>query len=187
MIVIFTEEASMRECLKVIIPKLWPNSVEGSDWMVLAFQGKSDLEKSFPKKMRRWNYGNPHFVILRDNDGGDCFVLKQKLCDIAKPYQKPFSVRIVCQELESWLLGDLKAIKRAYPKAAIEKNKAKFRKPDELGNAAQELGRLIDVRAKIDRAKTIGRHLDFRENRSRSFNIFLEKFRRLIQARGDGD
>ena len=92
MIVIFTEEASMRECLKVIIPKLWPNSVEGSDWMVLAFQGKSDLEKSFPKKMRRWNYGNPHFVILRDNDGGDCFVLKQKLCDIAKPYQKPFSV-----------------------------------------------------------------------------------------------
>ena len=172
MIVLFTEEESMGECLKVIIPKLWPNSGGGLDWMGLSFQGKSDLEKSIPNKMRGWNYGNPHFVILRDNDSGDCFVLKQKLCDIAKPYKKPFSVRIVCQELESWLLGDMEAIKRAYPKAAVPKNKAKFRKPDELGNASQELARLINVHTKIDRAKNIGRYLNFQENRSRSFNIF---------------
>ena len=65
MIVLFTEEESMGECLKVIIPKLWPNSVGGLDWMVLSFQGKSDLEKSIPNKMRGWNYGNPHFVIRK--------------------------------------------------------------------------------------------------------------------------
>lgn len=187
MIVLLTEEESMRECLKVIIPKLWPNSVEGVDWMVLSFQGKSDLEKSIPKKMRGWHYGNPHFVILRDNDGGDCFVLKRKLCNIAKPYKKPFSVRIVCQELESWLLGDMAAIKQAYPKAAVPKNKAKFRKPDELGNAAQELARLIKVHTKINRTKNIGQYLNLGENRSQSFCVFLNKFRQLIQVCGDGD
>lgn len=187
MIVILTEEESMRECLKVIIPKLWPNSVEGVDWVVLSFQGKSDLEKSIPKRMKGWNYGNPHFVILRDNDGGDCFVLKRKLCNIANEGRKPFHVRIVCQELESWLLGDLAAIKQAYPKAVVQKNKAKFRKPDELGNAAQELARLINVPTKINRTKNIGRYLNLRENRSQSFNIFLDKFRQLIQVRGDGD
>ena len=149
--------------------------------------GQKRSGKVNPKKMRGWHYGNPHFVILRDNDGGDCFVLKRKLCNIAKPYKKPFSVRIVCQELESWLLGDMAAIKQAYPKAAVRKNKAKFRKPDELGNAAQELARLIKVHTKINRAKNIGRYLNLQKNRSQSFCVFLNKFRQLIQVCGDGD
>jgi len=52
MIVLLTEEQSMGECLKVVIPQLWPDSVQGVDWLVLSFQGKSDLKKSIPKKMR---------------------------------------------------------------------------------------------------------------------------------------
>ena len=184
MIVLLTEEPSMRECLEVIIPKLWPGSIKGTDWLALSFQGKSDLERSIPKKMEGWNYGNPHFIILRDKDSGDCFVIKQKLYDIANQFQKPFHVRIVCQELESWLLGDLEAIRRAYPQATV-REKAKFRKPDRLANASQELGSLISVRAKIDRAKNISHWFDFTRNKSESFNVFINTMEQLIQERGD--
>ncbi len=88
---------------------------------------------------------------------------------------------IVCQQLESWLLGDLQAIKQAYPKAPI-KDKAKFRDPDRLTNASQELANLINVRAKIERAKNIGRHLNFKENRSRSFHVFINTFTQLVHS-----
>ncbi len=181
MIVLLTEEPSMRAFLETILPELWPNSIRGVHWMVLSFQGKSDLESSITRKLRQWHYGNPHFLILRDNDGGDCLAVKQRLCDIAGASGKPFHVRIVCQQLESWLLGDLQAIGKAYPKASI-RNAAKFRCPDRLTNASQELENLVNVRAKIGRAETIGRYIDCCENRSPSFHFFINTLTHLIQA-----
>ena len=170
----------MGECLKVIISQLWTGSREGADWLVLSFQGKSDLKRSIPKKMKGWNYGNPHFIILQDNDGGDCIATKQELCNIADSCEKSFHVRIVCQELESWLLGDLEAIRRAYPQAKVQA-RAKFRKPDKLRNASQELGRLINVQAKVQRAKIISQQLDLTKNKSESFNVFIKTLQQLIQ------
>ena len=143
MIVFLTEEESMKGCLEVILPQLWPGSWEGVNWLVLSFQGKSDLEKSIPQKMRAWNYGNPHFIILRDGDGGDCVEIKRKLHDLAFSHGKPFHVRIVCQELESWLLGDLDAVKCAYPQAKIpSRMKKKFREPDILEKPSEKLKKI---------------------------------------------
>jgi len=183
MIVLLTEEPSMRECLEVIIPKLWPGSIKGTDWLALSFQGKSDLERSIPKKMEGWNYGNPHFIILRDKDSGDCFVIKQKLYDIANQFQKPFHVRIVCQELESWLLGDFDAIKLAYPRMEDISSRPKFRNPDALTNPSQQLDSLVNERAKINRAKNISQHFDLTANRSKSFNVFIATLRAEIRKR----
>lgn len=173
----------MKECLEILIPRLWPNSISGKDWIVLSFQGKSDLEKSIPKKMSSWNYGNPHFIILRDNDGGDCFAMKRRLCDIAQRGNRPFQVRMVCQELESWLLGDLDAIKRAYPRMAAARNRARFRDPDALINPSQQLDSLVNERTKIDRAKNISQHFDLNANRSKSFNVFVATLRAEIRKR----
>ena len=78
MIVLLTEEPSMGECLELIIPALWPNSTRGVHWMILSFSGKTDLEQSIRGKMQGWTYGNPHFVILRDNDGADCIATKRR-------------------------------------------------------------------------------------------------------------
>ena len=181
MIVLLTEEESMKQYLEVLIPKLWPGSTEGMDWMVLSFQGKSDLERSIPKKMANWSCRNPHFIILRDNDGGNCFTIKQKLRTIANPSKKSFHVRIVCQQLESWLLGDLGAVKLAYPGVTVRK-RAKFREPDQLTNASQELEKLVHERAKILRAKKIGEHSDFEKNTSQSFNVFVKTLRQLIRT-----
>jgi len=180
MIVLLTEEQSMGECLKVVIPQLWPDSMQGVDWLVFSFQGKSDLKKSIPKKMREWDYGNPHFIILQDKDGGNCVAIKQELCKIAYPHNKPFHVRIVCHELESWLLGDLEAIRRAYPQAEVQ-DKAKFRNPDRLGNASQELERLIKTETKVQPAKSIGQYFDLTRNKSKSFNVFIGTLKQLIE------
>ncbi len=179
MIVLLTEEQSMTECLKAIISKLWPDSWKGKHWSVLSFQGKSDLKNSIPKKMKGWNYGNPHFIILQDKDGGDCVTIKQELCSISHQCGRPFHVRIVCQELESWLLGDLEAIRQAYPQKKIQ-NKAKFRNPDNLGNASQELERLINTKAKVQRAERISQHFDLTKNKSKSFNVFIRTLKQLI-------
>ncbi len=129
------------------------------------------MEKSIPKKMRSWNYGNPHFIILRDNDGGDCFAVKRRLRATAQRWNRPFHVRIVCQELESWLLGDFNAIKRAYPRIAGVSNRPKFRNPDDLTNPSQQLDSLVNERAKIRRAKNISQHFDLTANRSKNLNV----------------
>lgn len=181
MIIFLTEEQSMGECLKVVLPQLWPGSREGLDWQVLSFRGKGHLKKSIPKRIKRWgDYGNPHFIILQDNDNGNCVAIKQKLYNIACLHGKPFHVRIVCQELESWLLGDLEAVRRAYPQVEIQA-KAQFRNPDKLGNASQELGRLINIQAKIQRAKNISQHFNLTKNKSKSFNVFIRTLKQLIE------
>ena len=173
----------MKECLEVLIPRLWPNSISGKNWIVLSFQGKNDLEKSIPKKMRSWNYGNPHFIILRDNDGGDCLAMKRRLCDIAQRGNRPFHVRIVCQALESWLLGDFDAIKQAYPRIAAVSNRPKFRNPDALTNPSQHLDSLVNEHTKTDRAKNISQQFDLTANRSKSFNVFISTLRAEIRKK----
>src|SRR5580698_6282898 len=106
-IIFMTEEESMGKTLRELLPKLFPGFLEYEHWLILEHNGKSDLEASYPRKMREWREPNVKFVILRDNDGANCRKLKRQL--ISKiPHGTPeFLIRIVCQELESWFLGDL--------------------------------------------------------------------------------
>lgn len=46
---------------------------------IIHHQGKSDLERSYPRKMKEWREKDVRFIILRDNDGSDCLVLKKGL------------------------------------------------------------------------------------------------------------
>lgn len=181
MIVFLCEEESLSPVLKTLMNRDFPDSTEGIDWQTITFQGKSDLEKNFPHRMKNWNYNTPHFVILRDNDGGDCIQLKERLSSKAQSAGKPFSIRIVCQELESWLIGDLEAIETTYPhsKAWSYKEKSKFRNPDLLGNASEELTTLIGTRSKVGRSLKISENLNLDRNRSHSFNVLRCKIQEL--------
>lgn len=182
MIVFLTEEESMRATLERIIPRFWPDKVVGVDWIALSFQGKTDLEKNIIPKMRGWNFGVPHFVILRDQDGGDCVILKTKLSEIAAQGGHRFTVRVVCNELESWLLGELDAVEAAYPasRAGRYRNTARFRNPDVLGSASDELSRLIDVTGKVGRAGAIASFFDPVRCTSRSFQVFWRTVKALL-------
>jgi len=181
MIVILSEERSMRDTLVPLFERLHPNLVEGIHWQIIHFQGKADLEKNFPRKMKAWSYLSPHFIILRDNDGADCQTLKVKLAERAASTGRAFHIRIVCQELESWFLGDLAAIEAAYPSSNASKfsGTAKYRDPDRLTNASSELAKITSVSGKTSRAHAIAKHLQPEINRSKSFQVFLKTFQSL--------
>jgi hypothetical protein len=174
MIVFLTEEPSMRVTVESLLGVHFPERVRSVDWLVLEYEGKSDLEGNFPRKMRAWKYGNPHFVILRDADGQDCVKLKRRLEALASAAGGRCTVRIVCQELESWLLGDSAAVCGAYPECRFSNDEAKFRDPDCLNNSSQILHELTRERSKPLRASRIAAHLDPSRNVSRSFQVFFE-------------
>ncbi len=181
-IIFLVEEESMTVTLRQLLPKIFPNWHENVDWIPLTHRGKTDLERSIPKKLRGWQEEGVRFVILRDNDGGDCRLRKKELRELAVDRSDDeLLIRIVCQELESWLLGDLNAVKKAFPQSHLNPNRlpAKYRDPDRLGNAADELTKLVGTKAKVSRAKKISECLDLTNNRSHSFNAFIAGLRRL--------
>jgi len=184
MIVFLTEEESIKAPLMAILTQLWPDSHEGLDWQIISFPGKAALEKRMVTKMQSWTYNNPHFVIVRDNDGGDCAALKQRLCSSVSPLNKSFHIRIICQELESWFLGDLQAVESAFPavKADQQNQKSKYRNPDQLNNASQELEKITGLSGKVSRSESISKHLNLSQNRSHCFNLIVKTLKQLIPA-----
>ena len=124
---------------------------------------------------------------LRDQDTGDCHVIKQSLIDKCNAAGRPDAlVRIACSELESWYLGDLAAIETALSLTNLSRHQrsSKFRNPDILGNAAQELDQLTKgVYQKVGGSREIGKHLslDIVSNRSTSFRVFVEGLSRIVR------
>jgi len=53
-IIFMTEEASMEATLRTLLPKLFQDFREFEHWLILHHQGKSDLERSYPRKMTEW-------------------------------------------------------------------------------------------------------------------------------------
>ncbi len=182
MIVILCEERSMRDTLAILLARHYPHLVEGIHWQIVFFQGKADLEKNFIAKMRSWSHLSPHFIILRDNDGADCTIVKERLRKRAHTTGKPYHIRLVCQELESWFLGDLLAVEAAFPTSNASKflNTAKYRNPDRLTNASDELARLTQVLGKTSKATAISPHLDLDRNTSHSFRLLFKTFATLF-------
>jgi hypothetical protein len=180
-LVFMLEEPSMRQALLGFLPRLLPDEVL---FQIIPHEGKSDLERSLPTKLKAWREPGVRFVVIRDNDGGDCVALKHRLAAICAESGRPDSlVRIACQELEAWFLGDLAAVARAMdqPALARKQNTKKYRDPDRLGNAPQEMDRLWPGYRKTDGARRIGRELSTDGNRSKSFQVFVAGLKKLLE------
>ena len=171
----------MSAALDALMARHYSHLVKGMDWFLIDFNGKSDLESGFPSRMKKWNYGAPLFVILRDNDGSNCKELKQKLDDLAAPTGKPFKVRVVCQQLESWFLGDHQAVKSAFPRCRFTNETEKYRDPDKMTNAADEIAKLTGDYSKVGRASLIAPHLEPTRNVSRSFQVFFATLQKHLE------
>ncbi len=180
-LVFLLEEASIVEVLKVLVPRIVPEHVTCH---FVPHEGKGDLEKSIPRKLRAWRTSGVRFVVVRDKDEADCRSVKQKLRDLCKQGRRPDTlVRIVCHHLESWYLGDLAAVERAFGLNGIARrqNNRKFRDPDALANAEQELRKLVPEYQKIAGSRDIAHHLDLSNNRSHSFGVFFAGVRALLE------
>lgn len=134
---ILVEEASMEECLRNILPKVIPEKWKlDENVFIRKHQGKSDLKKSIRTKLPVYNNWHEPIsvIILHDQDSADCKELKNQLVQMTSSFDKSILIRIVCRELESWYLGDLLAIERAYPNFKYKSylNKQNLKNPDNL-------------------------------------------------------
>lgn len=182
------EEASMAEVLKIILPKILPDGWQLYNNVFLrVHEGKSDLQKSIPKKFKAYSHFTPKVgvIIMHDQDSFDCKSLKNVLTDLCRQpgVEIPFLIRIVCRELESWYLGDMPAIEAAYPNFKSEKfmKKSKFRNPDTC-NAKDELRKILPELQQIGSAQAISPHLKIGDNRSESFNQFISGLIRFMNT-----
>lgn len=185
------EEESMKSLLKVILPKIMPEKwVLEENVFLRPHQGKGDLMRSIPKKMRAYSHSSYKvgLVILHDKDSNDCIQLKDEILSLAQGISDcpPCLVRIVCTELESWYLADFDALQNAYPKITVigkNRNKSKFRHPDSITNAAEELQKLIPEYQKIRGSEAIAPHLNVHisnDTRSKSFYHFVTGLQRFL-------
>lgn len=180
-LVFFLEETSAEEMLKGLLPRLLP---EQFHFRCVPFEGKQDMEKQLKGKLRGRRTPNTYFVVLRDKDNGDCRQIKHNLEKICKTANRPdVLIRIACHELESWYLGDLKAVEEGLGIHGLstKQNQGKFRNPDNLANPAQVFkGLTNNVYQKMSGSRSIGPRLSLENNRSHSFTVFISGIKKLI-------
>ncbi|WP_242468233.1 DUF4276 family protein [Burkholderia plantarii] len=125
----------MAALLNGLLPRLIPGWRETIDFLCVPHEGKSDLDRSIPRKLQGWREPGVRFVVVRDNDNADCVAIKTRLATLCRDAGRPDTlVRLVCQELESWYVGDLVALATAYPDVEINttRYRKRFAKPDSL-------------------------------------------------------
>jgi hypothetical protein len=194
------EEPSAEAALKNLAPKLMGEDIALN---IHVFQGKRDLLKNLPKRLRgyrRWLPDDWYIVVLIDKDQEDCAKLKKKLEEIAHNegfitrsdtgHDGKFQVinRIAIEELESWFFGDVTALEITYPRIPRFLNRRRnFRNPDSIHNAAETLERVLKGAGyyrggmpKIEVARRISLHMDPSRNISKSFQVFWGALQNLI-------
>ena len=180
---ILTEEKSMEVFLRGFLPRILPAGIVlDQNCFIHSHEGKSDLVKSIPKKMK----ADPHFteevrvLIIHDHDSNSCVVLKESLEKLCSN-EVHHLVRIACRELENWYLGDFDALENVFPEIRAEKyaRKAKYRFPDRL-NGAEELRLLTTKFSKIQTAREICKYIDTERNKSISFNHLVSGLQKLL-------
>ncbi|MCL5123682.1 MAG: DUF4276 family protein [Deltaproteobacteria bacterium] len=186
-LVFLVEEESAEQMLSVIMPRLLEatGNADNVAYQILPFEGKSDLEKKLCRRLRGWRKPVTRFVIIRDQDSGDCRMIKEKLLQLCQEAGKSDClVRIACHELESFYLGDLAAVEAGLSLNGLSQRQRqkKYRAPDSVASPSQELIRITGKRyQKVAGSRAISRHLDLENNKSHSFNVLVDGIRRLIE------
>ena len=183
-LIFLLEEPSIATVLNEILPKIIPATIS---FNCVPHQGKQDLAKSIATKIRAFKRFSPEtkFIIVHDQDSHDCRKLKAELLEICQTAGQPNAmIRIICHELESWFLGDLTAVEKAYnlkPRSlSRQQSNRKYRNPDQLNSAKQELSSLVQEYYAGTHSKKIVPHLSLTENTSHSFQVFIKGIYQLI-------
>lgn len=199
---ILVEEPSMEVCLRELLPKLVGETVS---FQVYPSQCKEEQLDQLLIRLRgytSWLLPTWRIVVVVDQDDDECQELKRKLEETAaRAGLKTRTVagdptwqlvnRIAIEELEAWFLGDMEAIRAAYPRIPpTAEHKARFRNPDNIrGGTWEALERLLQQAGyfkgglrKIEVARQISPHLNPQRNRSHSFQVFREAIQESVAA-----
>lgn len=178
-LIFLLEEPSTKHLLDILLPKILPEDVE---FQTIPHNGKRDLERSIPRKLRGWNEpGDIRFVILHDQDTQNCVQLKQSLLKLCEGSQRPVLVRIACQEMEAWYFGDMNAVAFAYDKPRLRQisGQRRYRVSDQIPSPKEDLRKLVPEHQQIAGAKRVAPHMSIENNTSESFRQFVSGVRRL--------
>ena len=176
--VFLLEERSMKFLLEGLLPRIFPDMM----FLCIAHEGKSDLAKSIPRKLRAWREPGVRFVVLQDKDQSDCVTLKQKLVTLCADAGRPDTlVRIVCHELEAWYLGEPDALAEAFGDERLRSigRRARFRDPDSVQQPSRALKDLVPEFQRVNGARRISDFLSRERNTSTSFRTLLSGLDRL--------
>jgi len=183
---IFTEEPSLKKVFDVILPKILPEQVL---FRIYPHQGKQDLEKALTHTIPSISkIPGSKILITRDQDTDDCKKVKSELMNLVmNNCHCDYYVRIICKELESWFIGDLKAVESAFPrfKASQFENKSKYRNVDKISKPSAELLRLIPefnnkrFLPKLEVSEKIAIHMNPENNKSKSFSHTITAIKKL--------
>ncbi len=197
----FVEDRSMEAALGGLLPRVLPTI----DAQVHSFQGKPDLLKNLPARLRAmasWLPDTWRIVIVLDADRDDCIDLRSRLDRVAsdaglvlRGETSAWQVvnRLAIEELEAWYFGDWTAVCHAYPRVpATVPSQARYRDPDRIrGGTWEALERVLQAAGyfsgglrKIEAAQEIGRHLDLARNTSASFGKLREVLVELASGAG---
>ncbi len=197
---ILVEERSAEHALRALLPRI----VSRVDFEIRVFQGKPDLLKKLPDRLKGYAgwiaRADTCLVVLVDRDNDDCLRLKADMEQMAAAaglltatsasVSRPPAVvnRIAVEELEAWFFGDVPALCAAYSRIPVSLGQqAKYRDPDAIaGGTCEALERVLQARgyhsgglAKVAAATAIAQHMNV-EARSRSFQVFRDGVRRLV-------
>ena len=180
-IVFLLEEPSMRALLEGLLPRLFP----GLSFLCVPHEGKTDLERNIRDTLRNWRTPGDRFVILRDSDDADCTTLKDRIRRLCHDGRREDTlIRIVCQELESWYLGDPDAMAAAFNDNALRSiaNRPRYRRPDDITKPSNHIKRLVGEYGKIAGARLMAQNMTRDRNRSHSFGVFVSGIERMVNS-----
>jgi hypothetical protein len=194
------EEPSMEVALTALVPRL---VADVATFRIHAFTGKRDLLRNLPHRLQayariRRSWPGLLIVVLVDRDDRDCITLKNDLERMS--YEVGLRTRthpgssgefdvinwLAIEELEAWFLGDVPAIKQAYPGVPETlADRARYRNPDAIrGGTWEALEEILQGAghhkgglSKIRAARDIAPLLNPAVNRSRSFCGFRDRLR----------
>lgn len=201
---VMVEEPSAEAALENLLPKMLPSDVT---FTLHNFQSKQTLLSALPVRLKGYSFWLPEdwrIVVLIDEDRQGCEKLKAQLEQAARDAgfitrsassgNRAFKVlnRIAVEELEAWFFGDVAAMVAAYPRIPNSlSRREKFRDPDAItGGTWEALERVFQRHGyyaaglpKIEVARNISRHMVPERNCSKSFSVFRDGIKALLETR----
>ena len=141
-LIFLLEEPSMQALLEGLLPRLFPDL----SFLCVPHAGKTDLERSIRNTLRNWKAPGDRFVIMRDSDGVDCLTVKENIRQLCRDGRRADTlIRIVCQELEAWYLGDPDALAAAFNDDALRNigNRPRYRYPDNIAKPSDHVEQFV--------------------------------------------
>lgn len=208
---ILVEDQSGKILIENLLDRILGVDVHNHSWNIHSYIGVGHIPRNLdaetdprkrlllyqlPRLLRGYGRSLRNFpavvVVVVDSDDRDCVALKRELVNLLDHCDPCPNVlyRIAIEEMEAWLLGDLPAIRAAYPRTRNGILEGYVQDSicgtweiladamHSTGSAGlKNLGYPEVGKAKCRWAQEIAPHMDVENNRSRSFQLFRDSLR----------